>query len=105
MFQPGDEIALVFRVSRRQQWASFPPDLRIRRLLKYASRAVGLECVRVEDLEYSGDPFAYQGWMLLPAGWTQVCCARSREECERVLGEHQREGVRDRQVLRRGEKP
>lgn len=105
MFLPGDEVALVFRVSRHQQWASVPPDLRIRRLLKYAARAVGLECVRVEDLECSADVSAYTGWLLLATGWVQVCCAFSREECERLLQERQREDVRGRQVLRRGEKP
>ncbi len=50
------------------------------------------------------DPCAFFGWTRPHAGapWVRVCCAATRELCERLLAEH--DGV-EKVVLQKGDYP
>jgi hypothetical protein len=78
------------------------PAARIRRLLKYAARALRLRCVSVAAPP--ADPLAWVGWLLREGrGWEKVCTHHDREACGRVLAEHG--PAEARVVLPRGKAP
>jgi hypothetical protein len=76
-------------------------SVRIRRLLKYAARALRLRCVRAEGPPL--DPLAWVGWLLRGGRWERVCTHYDRGACGRVLAEHG--PAEARAVLPRGEVP
>jgi hypothetical protein len=80
------------------------PSVRVRRLLKFAARALRLRCVSLKEPP-APDPEAYSGWLWLPAcgRWARVCCARTEEECKALLAE--RGPSEDCRVLPKGEVP
>ena len=45
-----------YRLTFKAQSSDVPPEVRLRRLLKYALRVCGLKCVSVEDVPASPGP-------------------------------------------------
>jgi hypothetical protein len=80
-----------------------PASVRVRRLLKFARRALRLRCVSLK--EPPPDPLAWAGWLWLPeaGAWVLVCSHSTEDGCRALLGECA--AGRDGLVLSRGQAP
>jgi hypothetical protein len=61
------------------------PSVRVRRLLKFAKRALRLRCVSLK--EPPPDPLAWAGWAFVWGGWARVCCHATEDGCRKVLAQ------------------
>jgi hypothetical protein len=79
------------------------PSVRVRRLLKFARRALRLRCVSLRQPQ--PDPTAWAGWLRLPAcgEWVMVCSHANPGGCSALLAE--RGPAADCRVLPKGQVP